>query len=338
MKKTCRLLFASCLALLSVHGGASLAQEKPVVRFQVFGGSLLNVVNWVMVEKGFCDKAGIKCVALNLASGPLAQQSAAAGSLDLLYSSIEYMVQSVSRGMDLQIVAAQAPNNIYTFSVRTGLDSFNYDAPYPENMKGLKGLRVGVTARGSGTETYVKALLTGAGLPTDYVTFVAVGGPSTAFAALAAKQIDAAFSWDPMPAMCANTSTCKVVVDLRKGEGPAEIKGMNGGFMVWQARRAYVEKNGPALDAFRAALNEAVAWTKDPKNRAEVFQITSRNFQLGDIPNREKVMDQIVDEAIAQVGTQFDRKTAKAANDFLLSAKAIDKSVDTSTIIYDKIP
>jgi NitT/TauT family transport system substrate-binding protein len=338
MNKVYRLLFAGCIGLFSMQGASAVAQEKTAVRFQVFGGSLLNVVNWVMIEKGFCDKAGIKCVPLNLASGPLAQQAAAAGSLDLLYSSIEYMVQSVSRGMDLQIVAAQAPNNIYTFSVRKGLTSFNYDAPYPENMKGLKGLRVGVTARGSGTETYVKALLTGAGLPTDYVTYVAVGGPSTAFAALAAKQIDAAFSWDPMPAMCANTDVCKVAIDLRKGEGPAEIKEMNGGFMVWQARRQYVEKNAGAIDAFRVALSEAAVWVKDPKNHAEVFEITSKNFQLGDMPNREKVMDQVVNEAIAQVGTQFGRKSAKAASDFLLSAKAIDKGVDPNAIIYDKIP
>lgn len=324
---------------LSAQTAPSLAQAKQIVRFQEYPGSIVHIVNWAMVEKGFCDKQGIKCERVFLASGPLAQQAAAAGSVDLIFSSADVMMQAVSKGNDLQILGVEILNNVYSLSVAKDFPQPNRAAGYPGNMKDLKGAKIGVSARGSATEMYARALLSGGGVPPDSATYVAVGSPATAYAALAAKQIDAVLSWDPVPAICAAAQTCNVAVDLRKGEGPSEIKAMNGGFVVWQARREYVQKNEAAIDAFLRALAEATLWIQDPKNFPEVLELAKKNFKLGDgIPNRDKVLDQVVRESISQYGTKFDRNAVKGFNDFLLKNKMIDKPLDVNTLVYRKAP
>lgn len=322
---------------LSVSSGASFAQDKPTVRFHEYPGSIIHIVNWAMVEKGFCDKQGIKCQPVSLANGPLAQQAAAAGSVDLIFSSADVMMQAAAKGNDLMMVGAQIPNNVYSLTVRSDLPQPNRAAGYPKVMEDLKGKRIGVSARGSATEMYVKSLFAGAGLPPNSAVFVAVGAPATAYPALVAKQIDAALSWDPVPALCTASGACNVAVDLRKGEGPGDIKAMNGGFVVWQARREYVEKNAANIDAFMRAVADGVAWVKEPKNYPEVLELAKKNFKAGDIPNRDQFMEQVVKESIAQSGTEFDPKVVEGFNNFLVKNGLIDKPLDVKRIVYGKL-
>ena len=337
-----RVMLAVGLAVGLVVGAkpaVPVAQAaETIVRFHEYPGSIAHLVNWAMVDKGFCKKEGIVCQPIYLANGPLAQQAAAAGSVDLIYSSVDLMMQAVAKGLKLQVVATQQPSNVYVLAVRSDIAQPHRAAGYPEDMTDLKGRIVGVSARGSATELYVDALLAGAGMAPESVTYVGVGAPNTAFAAIQAKQVDAVLSWDPLPARCDATRACDVLVDLRKGQGPADVRAMNGGFGAWQATREYVEKNGPAVDAFVRALSDATAWVKDPANFHEVMDLARKHFKLGDVPNRDKVLEQLVKEMIAQYGTHFDRASIKAFNDFLLKNKRISAPIDPESIVYSKTP
>ena len=313
------------------------AQAK-TVRYQEYPGSIIHLANWVMVEKGMCTKHGLKCEPILLASGPLAQQAAAAGSVDLIVSSADVMMQAAAKGNDLQILGTMITNNVYSLAVASDVPQPNRAAGYPGNMKDLVDKKIGVSARGSATEMTAKALLTSAGLPADKAIFIAVGSPATAFAALSAKQVDAILSWDPVPALCAATGSCNVAVDLRRGEGPPEIAAMNGGNVVWQARREYVQKNGPTIDAFLSAYADAVQWLRDAKNYPAALELARKNFKIGDVPKREETLDRIVKESISQYGTKFDRKVVKGFNDFLMKNGRIDKPLDADAIVYRNAP
>lgn len=322
--------------LVPVHG--LMAQNLTTVRYQEYPGSIIHMANWVMREQGICAKHGLRCEAVMLASGPLAQQAAAAGSVDLIVSSADVMMQAVAKGNDLQILGTMLTNNIYSLSAGKHLDLPNRSKGYPANMQDVVGKRFGVSARGAATEMYVKTLLAGAGhSPTDAI-FIAVGSPPTAYAALVAGQVDAILSWDPVPALCEATGNCHVLVDMRKGHGPDVVKAMNGGFVVWQARREYAEKNGKVIDAFLKAQDEAVAWLRDGKNREATMKLVAANFKLGDMPNRDQALKQIVDESIVQYGSTLDRSVVKGFNEFLLSNKLIDKPLDADRLIYKNAP
>lgn len=329
-------LMAAAAIALPAHG--VLAQNLTTVRYQEYPGSIIHLSNWVMREKGMCAKHGLRCEAVQLASGPLAQQAAAAGSVDLIVSSADVMMQAVSKGNDLQILGAMITNNVYSLSASTKLARPNAKAGYPVAMKDLVGKRFGVSARGSATEMYVRTLLEASGHSANEAIYIAVGAPPTAFAALTAGQVDAILSWDPVPALCKATGNCEVVVDLRKGEGPAQIGEMNGGFVVWQARRSYVEKNAKTIDAFLAAHADAVAWLRDQKNFPEAMTLAAATFKLGDVPNREQALEQIVRESISQYGTTFNRKVVNGFNNFLVSNKLIEKPLDAQSLVYKNAP
>ncbi len=328
------LALAACATPLQAQAPAAGA----VIRFHEYPGNVVNIVSWVMVDKGFCEKERIKCQPVVLASGPLAQQAAASGSLDVIYSSADVMMQAVGKGNDLMIIGPQITSNLYVLVTRADLALPNKAAGYPANVRDLKGMKIGVSARGSATEMQMKALFAGAGLPADSATFIAVGSPNTAYAALAAKQIDAALTWDPVPSICNATKACDVAVDLRKGQGPAELQAMNGTFVVWYARREFVEKNGPLVDAFVRSTAAATAWLKDPKNFAEVLEISKKRLSLGDVPNKEQVVNEVVKVMIDQYGSGFKRSSIEAFHTFLMNNKVLDKPLNVDSLIYSKLP
>jgi len=332
MKRGMQVLKSVAACTLALSAGAANA-DLTVVRYQEYPGSIINMGTWVMREQGFCEKQGLDCQAMMLANGPLAQQAAAAGSVDLIVSSMDVMLQAADKGNDLVVVGPMMKNNIYSLSVRSDVPQPNREKGYPENMKDLVGKRVGVTARGSGTEMYVRTLLQGAGLgPTD-VTYIGVGAPATAYSALMAKQVDAILSWDPVPAVCAATNTCNVAVNMSQDEGPDSVKAMNGGFVVWQARREYREKNEDVIRRFLKAQADAFEWLRDPANAPKVNELVTKNFKLGDIPKREEVTASVVKSMIDQYDTQFDPRALTGFNDFLVSNKLVSKPLQPERVL-----
>ena len=333
--------FATAAALAAIAAGAlpayAQAPAADTVRMHEYPGNILNLITWVMAEKGFCEKEKIKCVGVTLASGPLAQQAAAAGSLDFIFTSADVMMQAVGRGNDLVIVAPQVATNVYVLVARSDLTLPNKAAGYPANVRDLKGMKIGVSARGSSTEMQIKALFAGSGMPADSATYIAVGAPNTAYAALVAKQIDAALTWDPVPSVCAATKACEMMVDLRKGQGSAELVAMNGTFVVWYARRDWVDKNNALVDAFGRASAAATGWVKDPKNYNDALEIARKRASLGDIPNKEQVLSEVVKITIDSYGTQFNRASIEAFHTLLMNNKVLDKPLNVQSLIYPKL-
>src|SRR5690606_982580 len=102
-----------CSGLMTVPALA----DTQVVRYQEYPGSILHLPNGVMREKGYCKQQGLDCQPVMLANGPLAQQAAAADSVDLIVSSMDVMLQAVAKGNDLMVVGPLVKNNIYSLSV-----------------------------------------------------------------------------------------------------------------------------------------------------------------------------------------------------------------------------
>lgn len=325
---------ASVCALLALHQSVAGAQER-TIRFHEYPGNIVNLVSWVMVDKGFCEQEKLKCEPVLIPAAPTAAQAAIAGSLDLVYWSADGMMQAIAKGNDLITVQPQITNNVYSLLVEPGV--VPQSTGYPEVMRYLKGKTIGVSARGSATELQAKALFVGAGMPPDSATYIAVGAPNTAYASLVAKQVDAALSWDPIVALCHWSKKCAVAVDMRKGQGPGDVKAMNGSFVTWCARRDYVAKNEAAVDAFRRASDKATAWLKDPKNFNATLEIASKHLKLGNIENPEAVTKQVVEEMIANYSTTFVRGSFEGISQFLVKSDMIPKPLKVDDIVYRKV-
>jgi NitT/TauT family transport system substrate-binding protein len=341
MKTITKIVCAAVVAIST--SSAALAQDKPnggdtQIRVQEYPGSILGIPMWVAIEKGFCKNYNIRCSTVGLASGPLGLQTLAAGSIEATFASNEVNLMAASRGNEIQLVVGHSPNNYYTLNVSSDYPLPNRSKGYPESMKDLKGAKVGVTARGSGIEIVTRALLQGAGMKGDDVTYVAVGAPATSYPALLAKQIDASVSFEPFNTLCLAQKTCVELVSPGKGEGPANMLAMNGGFASFTMRKNFVQSNPKATEAFIAAVRDAITWAKDPKNYDELVAITKKKMSMGDIPDADKVLALLVKGQTTSLGYTIERKAVDATSDFLIQNKLSEKAVSSASVVYEKAP
>lgn len=320
------------------------AEEKVVangelLRIQEYPGTILHFTQWVAADKGFCEDHGIRCEMVKIPSGPVGLQALAAGSIEVSFASTEVTMQAASRGNDVQLIVGHSPANIYTLNVHADVPRPNKDKGYPAVMQDLKGLNVGVTGRGSGTELQARALFIGAGMDPDDVTYIAVGAPGTAYPSFLARQVDAAMMFEPFGTICRLQETCGALVDLVGGEGPAEITSLNGAFETYAARTDFIEENTVAIDAFIQAITEATVWVNDPANFDELLEVVKGRFTLGEeIEDSENVLRELVKSGAPLYGAEIDRTAVKAFSDYLIQNELITDPVDPATFVYAKAP
>lgn len=332
-----------CMVAFGEATHPTLAQGSPgpenqLLRLQEYPGTILNLPIWVAIDGGFCAKAGLRCERSTIPSGPLALQALASGSVEVIWTAADVSMVAASRGNDVQAIVGLAPNNIYTLSIRNDKSLPNEMAGYPANMKDVRGLNVGITARGASTEITLRALLSGAGISSDDVTYVAVGSPATAYPSIVAKQIDAALMFEPFRTLCEAQKTCHTLVDLGAGQGPPELQSLNGGFLVFVASRDFVTKHARAIDSFIQVMTETITWMQAPQNFDMVVKIANKHMSLGDIPGADAILVKLVRSTLPTFGVRTERSSIKAFSDFLLKYGQIQSPIDPSTFVYAKSP
>src|SRR5262249_50403877 len=139
----------------------------------------------------------------------------------------------------------------------------NAGKPYPEWIADLKGKKIGVFARGAAVENMMNIILAKGGLKPSDVTYVAVGGPTTAFPALANKQVDAAINIEPISSMCVVSKKCTIAWTLAADREPAELYAMNGAAIVSYMRSEFIAEKPHVVEAYTNALSAAARFVQD---------------------------------------------------------------------------
>lgn len=310
------------------------AEGRPI-RLQVYAGGIINLIQWVMVEKGFCTSYGLKCELVAVPSAPLGIQAAVAGSLDIVVSSADVVVQAAAGGAPIQFVGGLLPAPPFALSMRSDVAGQARSLAYPDSIRALKGMKIGVTARGSGPETQMKLLLADAKMnPDTDVIFVAVGAPAAQVAALSAKQIDGVMSFEPVPTVCESSSMCFNLVDVRKGQGSSTGKSIAS--VNYAASRAFIEKNPVTVDAFRQASAAAIEWAAKPENLNDVFAVVKKHFTLGDLPDAAAITDRLVRNQVTSYHWKLDRAGVKTTFDYFGSMKPAMAGVNAESLVYKK--
>lgn len=337
--KTMSMGIAGMVIAMSAAAQPSSVKEPPVmaggkpIRLQVYPGAIINLMQWVMVEKGFCSAHKLSCELVSVPSAPLGLQALVAGSLDVVISSADVVAQAIVGGAPVQYVGGLLPAPPFALSMRSDVPGVNRTAPYPENVRSIKGMKIGVTARGAGPEVQMRLLLADVGMdPEKDVVFVAVGAPAAQYAALAAKQIDGVMGFEPLPTICDSSPLCSNLVDLRKGQGP--VIGRGGAAVTYVAARSLIQNNPAVVDAFRQASAEAIEWSSKPENFGQVMDIVRKYFTLGNLPDAEAVTERLVKNQVASYHWVLNRDGMKAYVANLTKDKP--GAPDVSSMIYQK--
>jgi len=333
------LAAAACLLATSLTTGAVAQGKGESVKFQDYPGTTGNMLIRVAISKGYCEKSGIKCSLQPIPSAPLGAQAMLAKSIDSFLGPPSVMNDAVQKGAKMKMVVGGSVANVLILTAGNHLDTPNAANGFPAFMKDLKGKKIGVTARGAATEVFTNWMLIKAGMQPEDVSYVAVGGPNTAYGALVSKQVDATMIFEPSGAICDVLKTCKRIYTAATDKQPAELFALNGGGNGLVFTQDYIDKNPHVIDAVINAVKEADAFINNPANFAETLKIAEQYVKF-DMPKGDEILAANMRAAIASNNYRaaIDRKSVQATLDLLIATKLIEKAVPLSELIYDKAP
>lgn len=276
------LAMAACLPL-----NAQAAGKSTVVRFQDYPGHG-NLLIRVAQAKGWCEAAGIQCELKPIPQAPLGVQALMGGSIDVAQTPIEVVAAAVQRGAKVRSMAGSAVAQIFQIDASNNFKMPHETDGFPAMMQDFKGKKIGVTARGSASESLFAWLMQEAGHKADEATYVAVGAPNTAFAALRQGQVDAVVSWEPAGVMCEMTQACRVVFRAADAPKPALLRAMHGAGIVLVMRDDDLSKRPEMAHAVIKVSQQAEAFVNNPTNQDEVLRISAQFFDF-DMPQGEVI-------------------------------------------------
>ena len=163
----------------------SRADELPVtdkvpaattkIRVMTYNGAYTSLAVHVAKDLGIYAKYNLDAELLVVNSGPAGVAALLGGSLDFIEPPTDQIIENQIKGTDLKIVVGNEVKNFFNLIVSNRVPLPHAASGYPEIIKALKGRRIGVNALGASTHLMMNALLKGAGMSPDDVTYVADG-------------------------------------------------------------------------------------------------------------------------------------------------------------------
>ncbi|WP_232667737.1 ABC transporter substrate-binding protein [Pseudonocardia sp. TRM90224] len=214
---TAAVLAALTGLALAACGGAGGGDASGEVRLAVGGQPLLVYLPTTLAAQlGYYREEGLNVHLEDLQGGSKALQALQGGSVDVVSGYYDHTIQMQAKNRDVVafVNMLRYPSLVVAVSPKSSKPI--------NSVADLKGTKVGVTAPGSSTDFYLKYLLVRAGLaPTDAAP-QAVGGDTSAVAAMESGQVDAAVMLDPAFAQLqkrVGAENVRVLSDTRTAEG-----------------------------------------------------------------------------------------------------------------------
>jgi len=246
---------AALLAFAFALTANAQAPEKKKITIAVGGKSLFYYLPLSVAErKGFFKDEGLEVEIPDFPGGAKALQALVGGSADVVSGAYEHTINMAAKHQPIKaVVLQQKYSAIVLVMPKDKAASYN-------GGKGLKGLKVGVTAPGSSTNMFVSNLLVKAGLkPTD-VSIIGVGAGAGAVAAMEKGEIDALANLDPVVTQLEATGKFTAVVDTRTEQGMKEVYGGDYMASVIYTTDDYIKKNPNTVQAVVNAMVRADKW------------------------------------------------------------------------------
>lgn len=331
-----RVARAIVLSGLVAAASTTASAQNTVVKIQDYPGSG-NVLFRVAASKNFCEKQGITCQLQMIPSGPLGAQALLSKSIDVAYVPPETPILATLKGATMKIIVNGQRNNPFLIVARNEPATPDGNKDFRAMMVALKGKKIGVPARGAGSELQFRLLATKAGLnPADYA-YVAVGSGATAYGALKSLQVDAVMGFEPLGSMCSVLKECSTVYRAAVAEAPAEIAKTNGGAAVNVVRQDTIEQSPKIADAIIAAAKDSEAFIQNPANFSEVVKIVASYSPLT-MEKGDQVMDAMMRFLSPSYKTSVSREAVAQVAQNMLEMKQIQAPFDTSVLFYAKCP
>lgn len=269
------------------QGNASLTK----VHIGVGGKDALYYLPLTITEQlGYFKDAGLDVTISDFQGGSKTMQALVGGSIDVASGAYEHTITVQPKGQDIVAFVAQGRYPGYAFGIaKARAGSF-------QSARDLKGMKIGVTAPGSGTQNFVEYFLDKNGMSKADVSFIGVGASSVAVTAVRTGQIDAISNIDPVMTELEMSGDVKIVLDTRTTKGTLDLFGTAMPAATLYTTQAYITRNPNTVQALTSAMVRALQWIQKatPQDIARVVpaRYLERNRELY-LTAFEKVRDGI---------------------------------------------
>jgi len=259
--RTPHLIIAALVAMLCMGASAARAQTVRIGTTPSF----IFLPLYAAEQLGYFKAEGITAQFVDFEGGAEVTTAMVGGSIDTGGTMSERPLILAEKGFGAKNLLALENRNPLHVVIRK--DSAAKD------VKDLKGTKLGMTRAGSGTDLSLRALLKDAGLEPDKdVAIIAIGGVSSATAALKAGQVDGYMGGEPAGAIAVQQlKLARYFIDPRLGQGPKFLQFMT--FPTLQASDKWLSAN-PQLGerVVRALVKTLKRLREDPEAAVTVGQ------------------------------------------------------------------
>ena len=232
--RTQPIIVAALVAMLSMVAPTAHAQPAQTIKIGTTP-SFIFLPLYAAEQLGYFKGEGLTAQFADFEGGAEVTTAMVGGSIDLGGTMVERPLILAEKGFGAKNLLALENRNPLHVVVRKDLAA--------KEVKDLKGTRLGMTRAGSGTDLSLRALLKDAGLEPDKdVVIIAIGGVSSATAALKAGQVDGFMGGEPATAIAVQQlKLARYFVDPRLGQGPKFLQFMT--FPTLQASDKWLSAN-----------------------------------------------------------------------------------------------
>lgn len=256
-RRLCLVVCIILILILSACNTSSAGNRKAHLLIMVGGlNKQIYLPNMLTKQLGYFEQEGLDVTLIDEASGQSAEDSVLAGQVDAGSGSYNHTIELQAAGKQMECVVQLdiAPGEAEVVSTK--------EVGQIQSVADLKGKNLGVTERGSGTQSLTIALLHNAGIAQDQVNFVPVGAGDTFIAAMQQGRISAGMTTEPTISQLVSSGVGKVLVDLRT---PPLTQAALGGpypFICVFMRNDYVNSHKDVVQKLVIAYVKTLKWMR----------------------------------------------------------------------------
>ena len=241
-------------------------------------GTLDGMVPQIGVGEGIFRKHGLEVGLIAVKTGAELVSSVVSGAANFSAPSPLITIPAIEKGGDIKFLM----NNYdldYSLLAKPGV-GIDRKASYPENVKPLKGLRIGVVGRGGLSELFARKIFSDAGLDPDKdLNVIAVGAGVTALTAFQNDQIDALTTLPPNDVIM-KPEEYLTVVDNQTARQKVFSPGFVATALVTSGEM--VKSSPNTVKSFCEAWADTIKFMREPANKAKVISYFSKSLNLKD--------------------------------------------------------
>jgi NitT/TauT family transport system substrate-binding protein len=262
MRNTCNNLFGLLLgaALISglsspAFGQAAAAKgdgKLTTVRIAERVGDLNYAPVHLANALGYFKDEGIGARLIQFDTGGLATKAVVSGGADLCTTTYGGMILADVQGAGLvqTVLLSSVPGLVLLVGGKNPVT----------DVKGIKGMTIGVSGLGTPPEFFVRSILASNGMAQSDVKLASTGNGTPAVTALTMDRIQALVQFDPLVTRMVGDGLARVLVDTRTFSGTEKAFGgpYVGGNIAGTA--AYVKANVATVKAVNRAIVRTLKW------------------------------------------------------------------------------